>query len=131
MFLLDTDTIIYSLKNDPTVIANLKLNRDAPKAISAITYGELAYGAEKSKNRHENLAKVHRIAEIFPVIDVTPAILDTYGAVKADLERQGVSIDEFDLIIGATAMTFGYRVVTNNEKHFSKIPGLRVENWSK
>lgn len=69
MYLLDTDTIIYSLKDVGNVNENLIQHSDVPKAISVITYGELVYGAEKSLKKHENLAKTHRIAELFPVFD--------------------------------------------------------------
>lgn len=129
MFLLDTDTIIYALKNNPGVIKNFHLHMKDPKAISVISYGELIYGAEKSQKRHENLAKVHRLAEIFPVINVSPAIMDTFGYIKTDLERHGLIVDDFDLIIAATAMTTGYCVVTNNINHFKKIPGLNYTSW--
>ncbi len=129
MYLLDTDTIIYSLKNESRMNENFKLHMKDPKAISVITYGELIYGAEKSKRRHENLAKIHRIAEIFPVIDISRSIMDTFGALKADLGNNGLVVDDFDLIIGATAITTGYCVVTNNQKHFKKITGLKVVNW--
>ena len=131
MYLLDTDTIIYSLKNETRVVENLKRHMSDPKAISVISYGELVYGAEKANRRHENLAKAHRIAEIFPVIDISRAIMDTFGVIKADLEKRGTVVDDFDLIIAATAMSIGYSVVTNNVKHFEKIPGLRLTNWLK
>jgi predicted nucleic acid-binding protein len=50
---------------------------------------------------------------------------------KADLRKNGTPVDDFDLLIGATALTLGYCVVTNNERHFSKIPGLDVVNWAR
>lgn len=130
MFLLDTDIIIYSLKGVPAVIENFANHASDPKAISVITYGELIYGAEKSEHTSKNLSKVHRLREIFPVIDVSCAIMDTFGDAKATLSRQGITVDDFDLIIGATAITLGYSVVSNNEKHFSKIPDLSLENWT-
>ncbi len=79
----------------------------------------------------ENLAKVHRIKEIFPLIEITPSIMETFGALKAELRRNGTPVDDFDLLIGATGITMGYSIVTNNEKHFKKIPGLSITNWTK
>lgn len=131
MYLLDTDILIYSLKGEPTVIENIKRHASDPKAISVITYGELIFGAQLSQKVMENLAKAHRIKEIFPLIEITPSIVETFGAMKADLRRNGTPVDDFDLLIGATALTMGYSVVTNNEKHFKKIPGLTINNWTK
>lgn len=131
MYLLDTDTLIYSLKGDQTVVDNFRRHAEDPKAVSVITYGELVFGASSSQRVTENLAKVHRLKEVFPVIDVSPAIMETFGTLKADLRKNGTPVDDFDLLIGATALTLGYRVVTNNERHFSKIPGLDVVNWAR
>ncbi len=131
MYLLDTDTLIYSLKGESAVLANFKRYAAEPKAVSVITYGELVFGAHGSQKVTENLAKVYRLKEIFPLIDVTPAIMDIFGTLKADLRKNGTPVDDFDLLIGATAITIGYRVVTNNERHYSKIPGLTIVNWRK
>ena len=130
MYLLDTDTIIYSLKGIPAIVENMRAHAADPKAISVITYGELVYGAEKSQKISQNLAKVHRIREIFPVIELRCSIMDTFGSLKAELSRNGEVVDDFDLIIAATAITMGYSVVSNNKKHFSKIHDLSLENWT-
>lgn len=130
MYLLDTDTLIYSLKGNKRVIEHFKQHADAPKALSVISYGELIYGAYKSSYISTNLAKVHRLREIFPIIDASSAILECFGGIKADLHKKGLSVDDFDLLIGSTAITLGYTVVSNNEKHFSKIPGLKLTNWT-
>lgn len=130
MYLLDTDIIIYSLKGNQLVVDNIRAHADSPKAISVITYGELVYGAEKSKKAAINLAKVHRLREIFPVIDLSCAIMDTFGTLKAELSRNGKIISDFDLLIAATAMSIGYCLVSNNEKHFRKITNLVYENWA-
>ena len=130
MFLLDTDTLIYSLKGHHAVVENFRIHAGAPKAISVITYGELLYGANKSERIAQNLAKVQRLRELFPVIEVSCAIMETFGRIKADIGQKGLVVDDFDLIIGATAIVFGYCVVTNNVRHFGRIPGLAVANWS-
>ena len=130
MYLLDTDIMIYSLKGNPIVIENFKYHSKDPKALSVITYGELIYGANKSEQSAKNLAKIHRIRETYPVIDLTCAIMDTYGMLKNELNRRGTPLDDFDLLIASTAMTLDYCVITNNEKHFKKIQGLQLENWS-
>ncbi len=130
MYLLDTDIIIYSLKGNKSVIENFRKHADAPKAISVITYGELVYGAKKSQQVVANLAKVRRLKEIFPVIELSCTIMDTFASIKAELSKKGMTVSDFDLLIAATAMTIGYCVVSNNAKHFSKIPDLTYENWA-
>jgi tRNA(fMet)-specific endonuclease VapC len=130
MYLLDTDTIIYSLKGNAHVVRNFASHADAPKAISVVTFGELIFGARRSQRVHENLAKVYRIREMFPIIDVTPAIMEFFGEAKAALQGQGISVADLDLMIGATALVLDYSVVTNNVRHFSRIPGLRLTNWA-
>jgi len=130
MYLLDTDTIIYSLKGKREVVKNLRLYAAEPKAISVITYGELVYGAWKSQQVAKNLAKIHRLRDIFPIVELSCSIMDTFGNLKANLNSNGIVVDDFDLLIGSTALAMGYSVVTNNEKHFSKIPDLSLENWT-
>jgi len=129
MYLIDTDTIIYSLKGIPSVVENFHSHSTAPKAISVISYGELIYGAEKSQNISKNLAKVHRLREIFPIIELSCSIMDTFGELKTGLVSKGITLNNFDLLIASTAITLGYSVVSNNEKHFNKIPELQLENW--
>jgi tRNA(fMet)-specific endonuclease VapC len=130
-FLIDTDIVIYSLKKIDIVIDNFRKHLDAPKYLSVVTYGELVFGARKSKNVEKNLATVHRIAELFPIIDISPAIMETFGTLKAVLQKRGTAVDDMDLLIAATAMTHSLMLVTNNEKHFRRIKGLEMVNWSK
>ncbi len=130
MFLIDTDIIIYALKKNDRVLAKFREHEQDPKALSVITYGELIYGARRSAHEIENLAKVHQLSEIFPVIEVSQSVMDTFGMLKAGMKEKGVNVDDFDLIIAATALSLNYTIVTNNTKHFSKVPGLKMTNWS-
>ncbi|MBN2801495.1 MAG: type II toxin-antitoxin system VapC family toxin [Deltaproteobacteria bacterium] len=130
-YLIDTDILIYSLKNYTTVNERFGVLKDSPKSISVITYGELVYGAKKSKNVEKNLATVHRVGELFPVIDISKSIMDTFGSLKASLAIKGLIIDDMDLLIASTAITHNLILVTNNEKHFKRIPALETENWTK
>ena len=131
MYLIDTDILIYSLKGHEQVIDHLQRTATASKAMSVISYGELLFGAQKSARPDENLARVRRLGEVLPVIEVSPAIMEAFGSLKARLEREGRRVDDFDLVIAATAMTVGYRLITNNEKHFARIEGLHIGNWAK
>jgi tRNA(fMet)-specific endonuclease VapC len=77
MYLLDTDTIIYALKGHPRAAERFASEAHRPKALSVVTYGELFYGAMKSAAPQANLAKVRRVAELFPVVEVSRAIMET------------------------------------------------------
>ena len=131
MYLIDTDTVIYALKGDEQVVKRFQETAAEPKALSVVTYGELLYGALKSRRRQENLAKVRRLQEIFPIVEATNAIMETYAAIKADVDIRGKPLDDFDLVIAATAISLGYRLVTNNERHFRCIEELKLENWTR
>jgi tRNA(fMet)-specific endonuclease VapC len=126
-YLIDTDIIIYSIKNNEKVRSKFLEHQHIPKSLSIVTYGELLYGAKKSKQVERNLAVVYKIRELFPVIDVDMAVMETFSDLKAKYSLKGNTIDDFDLLIAATALTTNCVLVTNNEKHFKKIEGLRME----
>ncbi len=128
-YLIDTNIIIYSLKNDEHIKQKFRENQNIPKSISVITYGELVYGAKKSKHIEKNLAVTYRIAELFPVIDIDRSIMDVFGEIKSNLERKGNIIEDMDILIAATALSHNFILVTNNVKNFEKIKDLRIENW--
>ena len=98
--------------------------------ISVVTYGELVFGARKSEQVERNLATVHRVAEIYPMLPVTRSVIETFAGLKADLQHAGTPLDDMDLLIAATALSHNLTLVTNNEKHFSRISGLAVVNWA-
>lgn len=130
-YLIDINIIIYSIKGNPVVQNNFLKNEHIPKSISLITYGELLFGAKKSQNLEKNIAMVYRIKELFPIIDVDQATIETFSELKANMLKAGTPIDDFDLLIASTALTMNFTLVTNNENHFNRIKGLTIENWSK
>jgi tRNA(fMet)-specific endonuclease VapC len=131
MFLLDTDSLIYSLKGDETVIRNLEKHHLDPLKISVISLMELYYGSYKSEKATANLAKVRRIENNFDIISVDFSIAETFGMIKSNLEYQGTPLDDFDLVIAASALAYNLILVTNNEKHFLRVEGLKLENWAR
>jgi len=130
VYLIDTDIIIYSLKGNPFVKENLRNHRTDPTAISVITYGDMVYGARKSRQVERNLATARRVAEIYPLLPITQSVIETFAGIKADLQIAGTPLDDMDLLIAATSLSHNLTLVTNNEKHFSKIPGLSLANWA-
>jgi len=131
MYLIDTDILIYLLKGRETVKQQFDEHLRDPKAISLVSYAELYYGAEKSLHAEANLAKVRGFCDLFPILGISRVIIETFATLKAKLEGQGLRLDDLDLLIAATALVMGYTLVTNNERHFSRVPGLRLENWAR
>ena len=130
-FLIDTDILIYSLKNHATVTGNFLTHEFSPKAVSVITYGELLTGALRSLHVEKNCAVVYRIRELFPIIPIDQPVIETFSDIKVSLQQGGNMLDDMDLLIAATALTLNYTLVTNNEKHFNRIHGLLIDNWSR
>ncbi|MBL0715233.1 MAG: type II toxin-antitoxin system VapC family toxin [Desulfosarcina sp.] len=130
MFLLDTDTIIYSLKGNDSVVRNLANHQRDPLKISVISLMELYYGAYKSQKTTANLAKVRRIENAFDILSVDFSIAETFGTIKSHLEFQGTPLDDFDIAIAASALAHNLTLITNNEKHFRRVEGLKLDNWA-
>jgi tRNA(fMet)-specific endonuclease VapC len=131
MYLLDTDILIYSLKSHKIVQQNLRRHLYDPIKISAVTLMELYYGAYKSQKVANNLAKIKTIENTLEIIPVSRELVEIFGVLKSDLEKVGTPLDDFDLILASTAMSHNLTIVTNNVKHFGRIDGLKMENWSK
>ena len=130
MYLIDTDTLIYNLKGNEAVKDNLKRHLEDPLKISVITLMELYFGAYKSEKVSVNLAKVRTLENTFEIIETNKNSAETYGMLKASLEKSGTSLDDFDLIIASCALAYNLTLVTNNVKHFNRIEGLKLTNWT-
>ena len=130
MYLLDTDTIIYSLKGDDAIKKNLERHLSDPLKISVITLMELYYGAYKSNRVSGNLAKIKTIESSFEIIPPGNESAEIFGRLKASLQQTGTPLDDFDLIIASCALAHNLILVTNNEKHFRRIESLRLDNWT-
>ena len=131
MYLLDTDTIIFSLKGDASVQKNLLLHINDPIKTSVITLMELYYGAYKSQKVTGNLAKIKTLEQSMEIITPGLESAEVFGMLKSQLEKTGSRLDDFDLIIAACALSHNLTLVTNNEKHFQRIEGLKLANWTK
>jgi len=129
MYLLDTDTIIYILKGNLAAERNLQRHYNDPIKISVITLMELYYGAYKSQKVTSNLAKIKTLENSMEVIPLGQETVDIFGRQKAQLERSGTPLDDFDLIVGCCALAHNLILVTNNVKHFKKIESLKMTNW--
>jgi tRNA(fMet)-specific endonuclease VapC len=129
-FLLDTNICIYIRRQrPPEVLARFQRLRPGDAVISVITYGELRYGAEKSQFREQAAAQLSELAGLLPVMELPVQAGDAYGAIRATLETKGEMIGNNDLWIAAHARAAGLTLVTNNEREFRRIQGLKIQNW--
>ena len=130
-YLLDTDTCIYVHRNrPPQVLRRFQKLREGEAVISVITFGELLYGAAKSTKRIEALQALEELKRLLHVLPMDEAVADAYGVVRADLESRGELIGNNDLWIAAQSLSAKLILVTNNEREFSRVKGLRIQNWA-
>ena len=131
-YMLDTNICIYIAKfQPPQVKARFERLKPGQLLMSAVTYGELYYGACKSNQRTRAIAQLDALLRDIPVENLTSQATQAYGEIRAALEKQGRLIGNNDLWIGAHAMALDITLATNNEREFKRIAGLSVENWTK
>ena len=130
MYLLDTNIVIHCLKGHEVVNQNLHNHLNDPIHISVVTLMELYYGAYKSQKVESNLAKIKTLENSIEIIPLGKEAVEIFGIYKAKLERSGTPLDDFDLILAACAMTNNLVLVTNNTKHFKRIEGLKITDWT-
>ena|SRR5690606_6419632 len=129
-YLLDTNICIYIAKHNPPAVRERFARLPASAlAMSVITYGELQYGAQKSQARTKALQTIQGLATVITLVDLDPPAGEHYGQIRSELEKQGRVIGNNDLWIAAHARSRGWILVTNNEREFSRVRGLKVENW--
>ena len=126
-YLLDTDICIALIKNKGRIREKVIEVGRGNCFVSDITIAELYYGAAKSE-RPEHYDDVAFIASHFGVLSIDSS-LEAYGRIKWNLEKNGVPLDDFDLLIGASAIGMGLVMVTHNQKHYMRIPNIHLEDW--
>jgi len=130
-FLLDTNICSYIRQKKSTdVLARFDAMQIGEAAMSAITHGELLYGAERSQNRESARHILSELITWIPILSLPDGAAEEYGKIRARLESRGQMIGTNDLWIGAHAKVAGLILVTNNEKEFRRIGGLKIENWA-
>ncbi len=130
-YLLDTDICIYIRTGQPErVLRKFRTVRPGEAVLSVITYGELLYGAEKSAHREQSMERLLQMAVLVPTLPLPEKAAETYGFIRAELERRGEMIGNNDLWIAAHALAAKLTLVTNNEKEFRRVRGLKVQNWT-
>jgi tRNA(fMet)-specific endonuclease VapC len=131
-YLLDTKICIYIHHRRPAlVMERFKRIKSGDAVISVVTYGELIFGAQKSRRQAEALQVVEEFASTVGIMPLPMHAATIYGELRAELEARGEVIGGNDLWIASHAKAEGLTLVTNNEREFKRVPGLNVENWVK
>ena len=128
--MLDTDICIYTIKRKPLqVLQRLEKCQPGMMVMSVITFAELVNGAKKSQYIEENLRRLNALSELIEVLPFDKDAAMAYGDVRSDLEKKGLIIGGNDLFIAAHALSLNLTLVTNNQREFSWVNGLNIENW--
>jgi tRNA(fMet)-specific endonuclease VapC len=129
-YLLDTNVCVELLRGRaPHLFENMRRFDVDDIAISSITLAELQYGIAKSKRSARHIVLLAEFCAPLAILPFDSIAAETYGRVRADLERAGTPVGPLDTLIAAHALSRGLTVVTNNEREFKRVPDLRVENW--
>jgi tRNA(fMet)-specific endonuclease VapC len=132
IYLVDTDTLIYLIKNRPPSVAarvNALPVTDQLR-MSFVSYAELLKGAEKSNRKAEVLRQIDALTRQIPVVfDTSPALCGHYATQFTRLKTAGTPIGANDLWIACHALALAATLVTNNTREFERVTGLHLENW--
>ena len=128
-YMLDTNIVIYTIKNRPVRVREVFKRRSGQMAISAVTLGELIYGAERSSQPERNLDDIEGMIARLEVLPFDELAAVHFGQLRAELARAGTPIGPYDQMIAGHARASGLVLVTNNIDEFKRVPGLRFENW--
>jgi tRNA(fMet)-specific endonuclease VapC len=129
-YLLDTNICIHFFRGKFNLIEKFQQVKLENCAISEITLAELMFGAENSSNPTKNRALVEQFASQVKILPIFNAIA-FYANEKVRLRKKGEMISDFDLLIGATAISNGLIMITENSKEFNRITAIQLENWIK
>ena len=127
--MLDTNIVIYTIKNRPAKARVAFKKHEGQMCISSVTWGELVYGVEKSSQPQRNLDDIEGIVSRLDVLPFDDLAGTHFGQVRAELYSTGKPIGPYDMMIAGHARATGMVLVTNNLSEFERVKGLRTENW--
>lgn len=130
-YMLDTNICIYAIRHKPEQVF-LKLQEHDPSeiCISSVTYAEMVHGVEKSQSIEKNRVALALLLAGIEIMDFDSYAAESYGKIRADLEKAGKPIGPLDMLIAGHAKSLGCTVVTNNTREFMRVNGLQLENWA-
>ncbi|MBW1753369.1 MAG: type II toxin-antitoxin system VapC family toxin [Deltaproteobacteria bacterium] len=128
--ILDTSVLIEAERQEFEIDKLTENREEEIFGLSVITVSELLHGvyrADSTKRRLKRSAYVEKVIELFPIYVFEISIARIYAELWSDLSKKGLQVGAHDLIIGSTALSLGFSVVTNNIRHFERIEGLKIE----
>jgi tRNA(fMet)-specific endonuclease VapC len=128
-YLLDTNICIYFLKGQFNLHQKIKEVGIENCFVSEITIAELKYGVANSNQREKNQETLQKFQNKFTILPIFTA-LDVYAKEKARLKKKGRILDDFDLLIGATAISNNLALATRNVSDFDRLDGIEIEDWT-
>lgn len=131
LYLVDSDICIYAIKKSPAVVSHFRGRPAGEVAMSVITYMELVFGAWKSQRPDSNMKTIEDLASIISVLPLDSSVALYFAQIRRTLESAGTPIGPYDMLIAAHALSAEATLVTNNTREFSRVKGLRLENWSR
>ncbi|NOY69898.1 MAG: tRNA(fMet)-specific endonuclease VapC [Deltaproteobacteria bacterium] len=129
-YLLDTNIVIYTMKNRPQQVKQHFKQHEGQMCISAVSLGELVFGAEHSQQVERNLRDIEAMIARLEVLPLEIKAAYHFGQIRAALYKTGQPIGPYDMMIAGHARASGLILVTNHVNEFARVPGLIVENWS-
>lgn len=130
-YMLDTNICIHAIKHKPEqVFFKLQEHDPSEVCISSITYAELVHGVEKSQSIEKNRLALSLLLANIEIMDFDSSAAESYGKIRASLEKAGKIIRPLDMMIAGHAKSLKYTVVTNNTREFMRVDGLLLENWA-
>ena len=130
-YMLDTNICIYAIKHKPEkVFQRLQEVDPSDVCISSVTYAELVHGVEKSAAVDKNRLALSLLLANIEILNFDVNAAESYGKIRAGLEKNGTPIGPLDMMIAGHAQSLGYTVVTNNVKEFKRVNNLKIENWA-
>ena len=128
-YIIDSDTWIEYFHHRSGVGAHIAQVQKHEIFVSEVSIAELTYGALHSKNVQKHMREPEMIKKNFQVLPIIQNWARDYAEIRQGLACQGLKIGDFDILIALTALHHGLTMVTNNTKHFGKIPGLKCVDW--
>lgn len=129
-YLLDTNIVsVMARAGNPVLMSRMALSNLDDLAISIVSRGELEFGLLRRAVRRDTAERMRGLLQQIPTLTLPPGAADHYAAARHELERSGQPIGSNDLWIAAHALAHDLTVVTGNTREFTRVPGLRVENW--
>ena len=130
-YMLDTNICIYLIKQKPEkVLRHFKSHSIGDIGVSSITLAELRFGVDKSQQIEKNRQALDEFILPLEIADFDEKAADSYGKVRASLEKEGKPIGAMDMLISAHALSLGITLVTNNIREFKQIKNLKIIDWS-